>query len=270
MKDFLRDWGSLLLAVIALVQPWLLGFWLRFFRRSQVDIYEIGSVEVGFSSFGPTIGLHGTLRSLYRDAFIRSIDLKLTRSKDQSQHAFRWGIFRTSAIGPEQQPSYQLCSPFLLTKDSAFAYNIQFWDAQTQEEGRSVTEALREAWASTFMDAGGRQLLERGADLAALGEELREATAQVYSEFANEPIHVNSYQALQRLCYWEAGRYSLEMTVTTVRPKRGFSRRWEFELTAKEVDLLRLNIVKLVQDACGQQRGSYNFAYPRYEEGTLR
>lgn len=270
MSEFLKTWGALIVAFLALIQPWLMAFWRKYVRRQRVDVFETGNIELGFSSIGPTIGLYGTLRALHRDAFIRTIELRLVRQQDNLQHAFSWGIFRspTVSLGDQQNPSFQLCSSFLLSEQSPFHYNIQFWDRQTQEQIRPLVEKLKEAWATAFLDAGGRQLLEQGVDLAAVAEEVRRATRELYSDFSQQELHVDVYTTLQRLCYWEPGGYSLEMALSTSRPKRTYNRRWSFEVSEKEADLLRLNTIKILQEACGQIYGAWNFVYPTYGEAA--
>lgn len=266
MGGFLLTWGTLIVAVFALVQPWLVAVWKRLFRRLQVDVYESGAIEVGFSSFGPTIGLYGTLRARHGDAFIRSIELQLIREKDNARHQLRWGVFRSSAFGSQQQRTFQTCVSFLLTKDSATPYDIQFWDLDVQSEQRPLLEALRSAWAEAVMAAGGHQLLQAGADFAAIADELRQATRQLYGDFSQRQIHIDTFAALQRLCYWEPGWFTLELTVRTARPNGTFPHCLRFQLTAEQVSLLRINPVLVLQEACGQLVGTYNFVYPQYSD----
>ena len=66
IPEFLKGWGSLIIATVALVQPWMIALWKRFVRPGTIDIHETGTIEIGYSSFGPTIGLRGTLREIGR------------------------------------------------------------------------------------------------------------------------------------------------------------------------------------------------------------
>lgn len=114
------------------------------------------------------------------------------------------------------------------------------------------------------MKAGGSQLLESGADLAAIGSELQAATSNLYGEFFKTSEHVNAYNGLNRLCYWEPGKYRLQMIVQSYRPDRIHTRLWHFELTRTDAEALRLNTLKILQEACGQYFGVYHFAFPKY------
>lgn len=57
MAGFLKLWGALIVAFVALAQPWIITLWRHYFRRGQIDIYETGQIELGYAEFGPTIGL---------------------------------------------------------------------------------------------------------------------------------------------------------------------------------------------------------------------
>ena len=87
LTAFLKGWGSLIVAAVALVQPWVIGLWKKFFRPGTIDIHETGTIEVGYSGFGPTIGLRGTLRAVHRDQFVRDIQLAVAKLKDDSKHS---------------------------------------------------------------------------------------------------------------------------------------------------------------------------------------
>src|SRR5712692_9330241 len=105
----IRSWTSdtwaaiaAVVAFAALVQPWIIGAWRRFVRRGTVDIYETGTIEVGFSAFGPSIGLMGTLRSRDRDMFVQSATLTVVKKDTAISHKFEWILFRNpkTVIGP--------------------------------------------------------------------------------------------------------------------------------------------------------------------------
>lgn len=260
MVEFLKAWGTLIVAVLALIQPWVVGVWKRFFRQGTIDIHETGTVEGGYGSFGPTIGLYGTLGAIYRDQFVRSMDLIVTKQKDSSTHSFERGVFRTQklTLGGTQEESFELPSCFLLTTTQPHRYNIQFFDVATQAEiARHVVKVIR-GWA----EVGAK--LDPSADPAQVQTAVQQALANLHAEFSRSEVYVSAYSAIDRLCYWEAGRYSLEMRVNTARPDRTFQRRWFFELSESEVHSIRLNTVKLLQDLCGRVYGQYNFAYAKY------
>jgi hypothetical protein len=78
-----REYVSAIIAVIALIQPWLLWGWRKFFRRGSIEIFNTSTIEVGYSNLGPTLGLQGTLRGHDREQFIRGITVEVIREADK-------------------------------------------------------------------------------------------------------------------------------------------------------------------------------------------
>ncbi len=62
--------------------------------------------------------------------------------------------------------------------------------------------------------------------------------------------HVSAHDELGRINYWTAGRYRLQMTVSTSRPDQASEEEWRFVLTGAHADRLRLNSLKILRDAC--------------------
>ena len=91
----------------------------------------------------------------------------------------------------------------------------------------------------------------------------------VYERFVKESQYLKAYSELNHKCYWEAGEYSLKMIVQTTDPNQFFEESWRFTLTAQDVDLLRLNPLKILDDACARPpQNLYYFAYPKCESKT--
>src|SRR2546422_9962313 len=75
IAEFLKGWGALIIGSVALVRPWVVWLWDKFFRPGSVDVYESGPIDVSYGPWGPCLGLRGTLRAVHRDQFIRNIQL---------------------------------------------------------------------------------------------------------------------------------------------------------------------------------------------------
>lgn len=61
-------------------------------------MHPTASIEVGFSNFGPTISLVGTIRAQYHDVFVDRMSVRVIRLRDQAQHVFGWRAFRSNSI----------------------------------------------------------------------------------------------------------------------------------------------------------------------------
>lgn len=248
MWAFLKEWGALIVAFIALVQPWIALGWRRFFRQGSVEIYPTGLLEIGFSSYGPTLGLRGSAHAMHQNMLIRSAEITLTRRRDQAEHILQWGVFRSPTLDPQPQ-TMQLCSTLSLTRELSIPYNILFWDEGTRERMRPLIEKVSERWTAETVRAG-----------PLIGPALSEA----YERFSHSDVHVRTFGELERICYWEPGEYVIALDVNTARPRKRFRKSWIFTLTEREVDYLRQNTVRILLNTCGQQITPWHFAYVKY------
>jgi hypothetical protein len=264
MPAFLESWGTLLVAMVALVQPWLIAGWKRFFRAGSVEIHQTGTVELGYSGFGATIGLHGTLRARDRDFFVSSMSLEVVRQSDRSQHQLDWGLLRSHQVvmGRPDEVTVELPAGFMLMASQPHRYNILFQDSGQQGEMRRALGPVIVAW---------KKDVEEGLDDGSIKapEDQQEVRAR-YESFALERVHVEGFTKVGQLTYWRPGRYGLTMTVRTARPDRAFVREWEFELGDEDAEQLGLNCVTILKQACWQNVERYNFAYVPYEAAEGR
>lgn len=259
MLEVLAGLGPWVVGVLALIQPWVIAGWKRFVRKGLIDIYETGYIEVGYSSMGPLIGLLGTLRAIHHDQFVRSIDVTVTKVKDGAHHQFEWSMFRDLklTIGGGPIASFEMPSGFLLMATQPRRYNILFSDSNVQVEIQNKIQALKQAWGSFQWEAT-RKNPSIQSD--------QQWQSNLFVEFSKEPSCPVTSNELQRLCWWDAGQYNVQITIQTVRPDRSFKRNWSFELPESDSQRLRMgNVFTMVREACQQQPWQYTLAYVKYE-----
>lgn len=211
--NFLRNWGTLIIATIALIQVWIIALWKRYLKKIIVEVHETGVIEVGYNILGTTISLHGTLRTIGKDSFIRDIELSLVRLKDGSTHRLDWGFFGSEKITlgfPENH--LELASGFMLLTSQPRRYNIAFVDTQLQNEIRPIIEKVRMEWSKTYSNANLESIrrFEEAADMR-LNYIFQQGLEKLYEDFFNSKEHVDAYTSLDRHCYWEPGKYELQM-----------------------------------------------------------
>jgi len=217
-------------------------------------MFPAGTMEVGYSGFGPTIGLNGTLRCINQENFVQSIDLKIIKHKDDSKHCFHWTVFRSQKLTLKgEEAELELPYSFMINISQPKRYNILFADMNTRDEMQAVLRNVYKEWETS---------LQKFVSLGTLDSILM--NKKYYEEFSTSKVHVDAFAALDRMCYWESGEYSVELKIYT--PKRTFVEKWKFGLTEEYTSLIRLNAIKILQDTCRVQTVSqYNFAYPKYE-----
>src|SRR5437867_21983 len=120
------DWLTVAIALVALVQPWIVALWKKYLRKAAVEVYETRTIEIGHGNFGATVGLVGTFQALHRDAFVRRAGVVVVRRKDRAEQRLNWRAFRqqTVAVGSGTATTLELPSSFLLTVSAPFRYNI--------------------------------------------------------------------------------------------------------------------------------------------------
>jgi hypothetical protein len=236
--------------------------WKKIFKKGSIDIFPSGTIEVGYSMFGPTVSLNGTFRGVNQGFFINSLSIQITKTKDKatSTHLFDWGLFKAQKLTLKgEEIEAELPYGIMLMENQPKRYNILFCDINTKEAMQKILRPLKEEWNKVIFE-----------DLKSAGnlkdkEEI--ISNKYYKEFNESKIHVDSYTALDRLFYWEPGEYLLIMKVNTSRPNRTFERQWKFSLKEDEVQTMRLNVIKMMHDALFiPSFGQYNFAYARHEE----
>lgn len=265
MVEFLKQWGTLILATTALVQPWLIGLYRRFFRRGTIDIFNTGTIEIGYSDFGPTLGLHGTLRARHRELFVRVVSVDVEREVDHARHRFEWAAFRAvrMVISRPTEVAVALPAGFMLMTTQPFRYNIIFNDAILQQGTIApILERVRTAWLAALGHALGGPLSTNPTQAAA---QVTQASGAAYPAFQASHVHVNAFTELGQHFYWTPGWYRLTLEVRTANPELVFPRSWRFELTQQQSQALRGNALRMVQGACGQYFGEYVFAYAAYQ-----
>lgn len=135
MIKFITKYFAQIIAIIALAQPWLIAIWRKVFRKGKIDIFPSGHLEVGYSQYGPTLGLNSTLRCMNQNLFVSSITIELVKQKDHSKHLFEWGLFRVLKLTHKgEEAEAELPYGFALASNQPKRYNILFIDVNTKDE----------------------------------------------------------------------------------------------------------------------------------------
>lgn len=142
-----KDYGGHVIALVALIQVWLIAVWKRL-RRGKLSVYQTASIEIGFSTFGATVTLLGTLHAERRDVFVRSMIARATRLKDKAEHVFSWRAFRPRVInlGEPSIHGLEAAGSFLIPGEGVHQYNVFFGSSAFVEEYEAMFRHVRDAW----------------------------------------------------------------------------------------------------------------------------
>lgn len=256
--------GPWIISAVALIQVWLIALYKRF-RKAKISIYESGNIEIGFSDFGPTIGLFGTLTVDTKDTFIKNINLKLTKQKDNASHSFTWKAFRANTISvlSDQPTSLELASSFLLRKDNPHKYHIVFVEESYLSDMNPKVAQIPKKWFDYKKEKYESLKEEEKAIISK--ENVNMVEQLLYDEFIKSGRTTPEYTELDRSFYWEACDYKLEFIIETPKIKTRYSKIFYFSLNQEEITQLRLNVVGIIRALCGFTQHWY-FSYNKYGE----
>jgi hypothetical protein len=269
IRDWTTDtWAAIaaIVAFIALVQPWLLGLWRRFFRRGTVEVHEAGNLEIGFSGYGPTLGVSGILRSLHKDMFVQRIDLQVVRKVDGFTRAFEWKAVRIPKLtfgnlsGQSAEVSFDLPLSFMVTPLQPHRFNVLFADQVSLQPALPPAQKLQQEWLSRVQALGVPKLDANVLSQPHVVKKLR-------TEYSHQAAESETYQHLLNLLhtlnYWQPGKYQLTMLVRTASPTKTIRKTWSFTLPEAELETLCNNVDSILEDVCGMplSAGEFNFVY---------
>ena len=267
--QFLQTWGALIVAFVALAQPWVSAAYRRLYLAPNIVIEEVLKPEIGFSAFGPTLGLWGTLLGENESQFVTHMRAKVIRLKDGAQSDFAWHIARSTVFDGDGNPKVSgiVASAFVLEQDATFAYSVLMKEPSADSELVRISDQLQKDWqAFVAAQVGGVANLTDPAVQA----KLQNGLESMYQEFCKQPEHVSSSAALDRLFCWYAGSYEVSLLVDVRRKEAPFEKKWRFTLTADDEQRLRDSGALTQRSWCGVATPgqNYYFAYPSYEKAA--
>ncbi len=241
------------IALAALVQPWLIILWKKWFQRPQVKTYRTGDIELCYSNFGPTVALNGILKVGTGEVFVSAMKLEVVRRSDNATHEFEWTLFRSPSIHVNQPDklTLELAAGFMLTSRQPHRYHVMFADNETQQAISRITEPVAREWQSV------------SAEATTVGGATRR---QDFTGFIDSTAYLGASNKIERLCYWQEGEYELILYVHCSDPDRSFETRWTFMLTAEESEKLHLNSFRILDYACIQRDHEWQFVTCAYQD----
>lgn len=259
-QTFIEKFGVLIIVVIALLQPWGIAIWKKYFKLGKIEFFKTRKLEIGFSNFASTIGINGTLRGINKDLYISKIHLNLTKKKDSSKHTFDWSIFRDTKLKLSGNKDMEVELPYgiMLSTNSPQRINIQFHDLIQQETINVPYEEMRNHW-NKYLDE--RFPIQERTN----SQKDTLKIFAIYQEFQKTKEQTEAYTRIYRELFWEESDYELEMIIETSNPVKKFTNKFEFHLTDAECENLRLNVISLIDYGCNQFRYDWNFVYTNYK-----
>lgn len=248
------------IAILALLQPWIITLYEKYLKPQRIQIFEAGKVEIGYSNLGPTIGLNGTMKAENNSVFVQTVELELVRENDKSTHNFEASFFRSNKIriSPNIDMEIELASGFMVTTIQPHRFNILFVDNKAQRELEKTVEEFWQEWILYLQKRKGEDMSQ--------AHMLPFDNNKYYEEYFKMSIHVNTYTKVERIRYWEPGKYKMTLKVKTDNPDREFKSTLNFSITESDAKLLSFNSLEILKTICGVGTNIWNFANCIYEK----
>jgi hypothetical protein len=249
--------ATAVIALAALLRPEIESLFRR--ASAAIDVHPAGRIEVGFSNFGPTIGLQGTMRAIRDDEFIIVGKVTVERVTDNLRHEFDWAVFRPLSFStiPNAQQTFEIAAGFPLSVSAPRRFNIQFHDSATAGRFQQPLAELQRLWTEYLR-----------AQAIVLANVPPNQIRPTYDAFHQAHLREITplFQLIDREFYWVEGQYRMMLELRASRPKRAFSFTYIFSLSASESASLRLNCVACMMAMCNVPDMVFNFASPAYME----
>lgn len=261
ITSFLKTYGILIVALYGVLQVWIIAFWKKFVRKGKLSVFPTGQIEIGYSNFGPTIAVYGTLRAEHKDVFVTKIILTLVRQKDSATYKFDWAAFRTFQLltSSKESLSIDIPSSFNVSTAQPHRYHIFFSDRTVQEELAPTLNALTVEW-QRYMQKIKDQMISDGAPTP-INYTFDRKDYSTFSK-SNQPAQ-RAFEQLERKNYWHAGAYKLSMEISTPSPGQTFQHHCMFSLSEAQAEDLLLNSVATIDEIC-LGINAYRFAFVPY------
>ncbi len=211
-------------------------------KSSRLELYETGTVEVGFDANGPLIALAGVLRAADREIFVQSLELTLTCDRDKGKRSFRWIAFKPNFLLPlAGSRVWEMPHPFMVAPGEPGKFNVVFHDTEAFPMVKGVLQGYYHHWHEVERKIVERRSMKPAEADTALHDDL-------IGEFKRTDVCVNSYTELNNRCYWEQGSYSLSLKVITEGGVADIVRAFRFNLGKRDAKLLKTNCVTMLDE----------------------
>lgn len=267
MGEFFGFLGAFILGCLAFAQFWIKILWEKYFRKGKIDYYETDTIAIGYDHSGPTLHLKGTIRTLNKDVFIRTIDLLVIREKDKAQHVFKWAAFLSPIINISGSPPtpQEIPSSFMISPNSPHRFYIVFRDSDLFRDISSLLNGYYSEWYKTTEELG--KIWPPFTNMPP-NQTVANQLSAIIERFRKSKIHVDTFTALDRKCYWEPGDYQLTINIRASKPDMTSTRSYRFSISEADSKNLKLNVISILEQPISRYLRMpdppYRFAFSEY------
>lgn len=127
------------IAILALLQPWIIKLWDRFFRKIHVNFIPTAKIKLCYNRSGAYVYLGGVIESKNKAAIVKDIAVKVIRKKDKAELPLDWSSFVVpvfQSVGGNPVTTSEIARPFKVESGSLYPVFVEFASTNTQENSR--------------------------------------------------------------------------------------------------------------------------------------
>ena len=215
-----------ILAVIALVQPWVIAAWKKFFKPLKVTFIPTAKIKLFYNRSGAYIYLGGVIEAKNRPAVIKNISVKVIRQSDKAELAMEWSSFEVpvfQSVGGNSVTASEIARPFMIGANGLNPIFVEFANSDTQ-----VADRLGKIY---------EKLIFESKSISNTNTPFEQAKAQLQGI----PEYQTFREELLENFYWRVSDYQVELAISHSDNKVETYRYW-FSLNQNEIDEFRKNI----------------------------
>jgi len=264
---FIEKYGAFILSGIAIFEFWIKIIWDSFIKNGKLLFYETDIIDISYSIWGITIGLHGTVRALDNDIFISKVELKVIRKKDKAEHLMQWLAFTSPGLhysGNEPQKT-EVPYGLMISKSAPHLINIAFNDIDLANELRSHHNKYLNEWFEVCEKIS--EINPYYDQKVTVSQETITRQKQIVEEFKSSKTRIDYFGFLDKNCFWDKGEYELYVYFYTSKPDKKYCYEYKFQITAEENERIKFNNITILDEPINnffkEQRASSNIVYTK-------
>lgn len=235
-------------AIFALLQPWIIKLWDRFCRKICVNFIPSAKIKLYYNRSGAYIYLGGVIEAKNKAAVVKDIAVRVVRKKDKAELLLDWSSFMIpmfQSVGGNAVTTSEIARPFKVEAGSLYPVFIEFASTNIQESAR-----LTEIYSKISLELAGIMQPNTTIDQAKCAL----VNSSCYKTFRDE---------LLQNFYWKADDYVIELTIM-YNDEKIQQYKFKFSIDADEAAVFIKNIEKSLQCVVDEiYRVPSNLFYPQ-------
>ena len=215
-----------ILAVIALIQPWIITAWKKFFKPLKVTFIPSSKIKLYYNRSGAYIYLGGVIEAKNRSAVIKNISAKVIRQSDKAELAMDWFSFMVpvfQSVGGNSVTTSEIARPFLIGANGLNPIFVEFANSDTQ-----MVDRLSKIYEKLTLES---------KRITNINTPFEQAKVQLQAI----PEYQTFRDELLENFYWKVSDYQAELSISHSDNKIEIY-RYRFSLNQDEINEFRKNI----------------------------